>query len=154
MQSERIRLMKTYRMRTWLAVCTAGVSLAAPAAVWADETAAQPATDSYSGLVTFVNPQAHAIEVKGWALLPARRFQMGNNCAFNVVDKNPAGIGDLRAGEKVRVSYQDAHGVLIASRVDQEPMRYEGMVAAIDPDKHTLTVHSPATSRQLQWPTD
>jgi hypothetical protein len=148
--------MKTYRMRTWLAACTAGVSLATPAAVWADDAATAPRNnvDDYTGIVTLVNPQAHSVEVKGWALLPARRFELGNSCTFNVVDKNPGAVNDLRPGEKVRVSYQDVHGVYIASRVDQEPMRYEGMVAAIDPDKHTLTLHSPATSRQLQWPAD
>lgn len=147
--------MKTYRMRTWLAACTAGVSLATPVAVWADDAATAPASrdvDDYTGIVTLVNPQAHAVEVKGWALLPTRRFELGNSCTFNVVDKNPGAVNDLRPGEKVRVSYQDVHGVYIASRVDQVPMRYEGMVSAIDPDKHTLTLHSPATSRQFQWP--
>ena len=50
-------------------------------------------------------------------------------------------IGDLRPGQKVTVGYQDAHGVLVADRVTQQPMRDEGMVKAIDPATQTLTLH-------------
>lgn len=155
--------MKTNRMKNWLAVCTAGVSLAAPVAVWADDAASTPAPtpaatapklDDYTGMVTSFNPQSKVVEIKGWALLPSRRFELGDNCTYNMVDKNPGAMSDLRLGEKVKISYQDVQGVYVASRVDQQAMREEGMVKAIDPNKHTLTLHGPTMSKELQWPAD
>jgi hypothetical protein len=60
---------------------------------------------------------------------------------FITVENNHGTANDLRPGEKVTVSYQASHGVLIADRIEQRPVRFEGMVAAIDPGKHTLTLH-------------
>jgi len=54
----------------------------------------------------------------------------------------------------VTVTYQDVHGVLIASRIEQEPMRFEGMVKAIDADKHTLTLHQRALDKELVMPAE
>jgi hypothetical protein len=66
------------------------------------------------------------------------------------LDKNDALVTDLRPGANVMVRYQDAHGVLIADRVEQQPMRFEGMVKAIDPDKRVLILHRPGLTKTLQ----
>jgi len=63
-------------------------------------------------------------------------------------------MSDLRPGEKVRVSYQDSHGVLIADRVEQQPMLSEGMVKAIDPAGRTLTLHFRGVDKTFQIAND
>ncbi len=71
-----------------------------------------------------------------------------------LLDKNPADIGDVRAGQKVIVSYQDSHGVLIAGHVQQEAMRYEGMVKAMDAEHHMLTLHASGSDKEIQLADD
>ena len=53
-----------------------------------------------------------------------KTFNFGDTCAFTQLDKKPGTMNDLRPGEKIKVSYQDSHGVLIADRIEQEPMLY------------------------------
>jgi len=147
--------MKTTRSKIWMAVCTSFFTAAAMFPVRADG----PATDtvknekSYTGTVVSVDPKEHVLSVKGWAMMN-KAFNAGDTCSVSQLDRNKATLNDVRAGEKVRVSYQDAHGVLIASRVEQEPIRFEGMVKAIDNDKHTLTLHQTALDKQVQFPAD
>ena len=151
--------MKTTRSKTWttwMAVCASGLTLGTALPAVADGTAtATPATDekSYTGTVVSIDPKEHVLDVKGWMMIN-RSFNLGGNCFYSQLDRNNATANDLRAGEKVTVSYQDAHGVLIASRVEQEPMRFEGMVKAIDNDKHILTLHQTALDKQVQFPAD
>jgi hypothetical protein len=57
---------------------------------------------------------------------------------------------DLRPGERVTVSYQDANGVLVANRIKQEPMIEAGMIRAIDPAAHTLTLYSGCTDETFR----
>jgi hypothetical protein len=59
-------------------------------------------------------------------------------------------VGDLRPGEKVKVTYQNVDGVLVADRVEQIPMRFEGKVTTIDPVTHTLKLHRPTLDKQMQ----
>jgi Cu/Ag efflux protein CusF len=129
------------------------------APAWADEPAATAAPaaaksneKSYTGTVVSVDPKEHVLNVKGWMLNKA--FNLGETCFYSQLDRNNATANDLRVGEKVTVSYVDSHGVLIASRVEQEPMRFEGMIKAIDNDKHLLTLHQATLDKQLQLPTD
>jgi Cu/Ag efflux protein CusF len=49
---------------------------------------------------------------------------------------------DLRPGQKVKVGYQEAQGVLAADRVEQIPLRSAGMVKVIDPNAHKLVLHT------------
>jgi Cu/Ag efflux protein CusF len=57
---------------------------------------------------------------------------------------------DLRPGQKVTVSYQNAEGVLVADHIVQQPIRYVGTVQAIDPPQHTLTVRHGAMDKEFQ----
>jgi len=153
--------MKTTRSNTWvtwLAVCASVLTAGAMLPALADEPAAAttPAAKSeksYTGTVMSVDPKEHVLSVKGWTMMN-KAFNLGDNCLIAQLDHNNATVNDLRAGEKVTVSYQDAHGVLIASRVAQEPMQFEGMIKAIDNDKHTLTLHQRALDKQIQFPAD
>jgi len=141
-----------------MAVCASVFTAGALLPALADEPAGTAATTvknekSYTGTVVSVDPKEHVLSVKGWTMMN-KAFNLGDNCLISQLDHNSAAVNDLRAGEKVTVNYQDAHGVLIASRVAQEPMQFEGMIKAIDNDKHTLTLHQRALDKQIQFPAD
>jgi len=107
-------------------------------------TADQPATTaglnkSYTGQVVSVDPKENTLKVKRF--VRSKTFNLGAACSFILADAIAGTVNDLRPGEKVTVSYQNAHEVLIAGRIQQQPMRLDGMVTAIDPDKRTLTLH-------------
>src|SRR3974390_2889825 len=111
--------MKTTTTGTWKAVC---VSVLATVTAWtaiADQPAETTPTKSektYTGTVVAVDSKEHVLSVKGWAF-SKKSFNLGENCVCTLLEKNPAEVSDLRAGQKVEVSYQDVHGVLIADRV-------------------------------------
>jgi len=147
--------MKTKALRTWAAVGLSVLTATAAYRASADDasakaTAAKP-DKTYTGTVVSVNPQENRLDVKGF-LFSKKEFNLGNNCAYAIVGKDTGAISDLRPGQKVTVGYQDAHGVLIADRVTQRPMRDEGMVKAIDPTTQTLTLHLGVTDKTFQLP--
>jgi hypothetical protein len=77
-------------------------------------------------------------------------FNFGESCTYIVPGKANAKINEVRVGEKVKVTYQEVQGVLIADRVEQLPMQFEGRIAEIDAGKHTLTLHRPGLDKDLQ----
>ncbi len=128
------------------------LALTATAALRASADQVTPAATpekSYTGMVTSIDPQEHELSVKKWMFLN-KKFNLGDGCAYTLVDKGTGAIGDLRPGQKVTVRYQDAHGVLVADSVAQQPMRYEGTVKAIDPIGHTLSLHRHGVDKTLQ----
>jgi len=126
-------------LATWAAVLTASNDPFATA-VRQDK--------SFTGQVVSVDPKENRLKVKGF--IRSKTFNLGAACGFILPDESTGTANDLRPGEKVTVSYQNVHNVLIASRVQQQPMRLEGIVEAIDPDKRTLTLRRPALSTQFQ----
>jgi Cu/Ag efflux protein CusF len=133
-----------------MVVCASVLTLTAlPSAADQATTAAKP-DKIYAGTVVSVNPNGRTIEVKG--LLFSKNFNLGENCAYVLWNKPAGAIGDLRAGEKVKIAYQDASGVLVADRIKQEPMTDQGMVKAIDPAAHTLTLRSGLMDKTMQIP--
>lgn len=149
--------MKTTRIKTWLAVCASVLAATAMFRASAEQAASaaksgQSKPDKYfTGTVVSVNPDERVVGVKDW--WPWKRtFNLGNNCAISQLNKGNATAGDLRPGEKVTVAYQDVHGVRIADRVEQDPMRFKGMVKSIDVVRHTMVLHRPALDKELQLP--
>jgi Cu/Ag efflux protein CusF len=104
----------------------------------------------YTGTVISVNPNESTLKVKG--LLFSKNFNLGENCSYVLWNKPAGAVSDLRAGEKVDVAYQDANGVLVADRIHQEPMTAKGMVKAVDPAGHTLTLRSDWIDKKIQIP--
>ncbi len=102
---------------------------------------------TYSGTIVSVDTNELVLTVKWWAMFK-KSFNLGGDCAVSQLENSHARITDLRPGEKVSVEYQDAHGVLIASRIEQEPMHAEGMVKSIAPDHGVMTLHSSTMDRQ------
>ncbi|HEY5042510.1 MAG TPA: hypothetical protein VIK53_10960 [Verrucomicrobiae bacterium] len=142
--------MKTTRTKYLMAACAAVLTATAAFRASADQSATTARPDeNYTGTVTAVDPQEHVLSVKGW-MLSHKSFNLGDNCAYTLLNQNAGGVNNLRPGEKVTVSYQDAHGVLIADRVKQEPMKFEGMVQTIDPAKNKLTLHRTGLDKELQ----
>jgi len=140
--------MKTTRA-IWTAICMAGLTWTSTFPASADQTATAARPEkSYTGTVVSVDPKENTLETRGFVL--SKKFNLGAGCDYQLLGKNAGTADDLRPGEKVTVNYQDAAGVLIANRVEQQPMRYEGMVKAIDPNTRTLTVHVRGMDKQLQ----
>lgn len=145
--------MKMTGTKNWLAVFASVLTVAAFRAAADQPALVAPPENHYTGTVSAIDPDEHVLNVQGW-LRMHKTFNLGENCVYTQLGKNPATAGDLHPGEKVTVSFQNMHGVLIASRVTQEPMRYEGMVKAVDPANHTLTLHRTAWDKKLQFPAD
>ena len=146
--------MKTIRAKNWTAVCATVSAVMVTFGASADQTATVARPDKkYTGTVIAVDPNEHTLSVKGWTMFN-KSFNLGESCAYALLDINSGTAGDLRRGEKVTVSYQNAHGVLIADRIQQQPMRFEGMVTAIAPDKHTLMLHRPGLDKKLEIAAD
>ena len=122
--------------------------------VMADQASTTPTPGKvYSGLVTSIDRQEHVLTVRSW-VFSKKSFNLGDGCTYVLLDKNSAGMDDLRAGQKVRVVYQDSHGVLIAGRVIEEPMRYEGMVKGLDANNHSLILHRNGSDKKMQIASD
>jgi hypothetical protein len=127
------------KTRTLFAGLITGACVLAASKVMANPDAAARSQESYTGTIVSVKPQERMLTVKGF--LFSKKFNLGDNCAYMMLN-NPSGtINDLRPGEKVAVKYEDASGVLIADRIRQKPMTYEGTLKTIDPTTHTMTVH-------------
>lgn len=145
--------MKTTKLKNWLAVGAAILTVSMAIRASADQpsasaTAAHP-DKHYSGTIASVDRSEHTLTVKGWFLFK-KTFNLGDNCAYQLWEKPDATAAGLHPGEKVTVSYQDVQGVLIADRVHQHPMHYEGAIKSIDPDHHSLTLRLSAWDKQMQ----
>jgi len=144
--------MKTTNAKNWTEVCAAVLTAVAACRATADEAAAAPKPQKpdkqFTGRVVSVSPQERTLNAKG--IFFTKRFNLGVACTYMMLDNKSGALADLRPGEKVTVSYQNANGVLIADGVVQEPMRYEGMVQAIDPVAHTLALHTSGMTRTFQ----
>ena len=163
-----VKLMKLNSIKHWMTVGMAAFAVSTvygdgtdqpPVAVRAAEPVAAPAKPEqyYTGTVVSVDPKERVLCVRQWAL-SAKAFNLGDNCAyallFTTVANNHGQINDLRPGEKVTVRYQNLEGVRIADRVEQRPVRCEGKVVALDPNRHLLTLHARGWDQEWTIGTD
>ena len=133
-------VMKTKTLRIGTVVCVSFLTIAGAFTSAADdaETNAIP-HKPYTGAIVSVDTKEHTLVLEGF--FTSKTFNLGGNCAYTFVDKGTGAIGDLHPGQRVEVVYQEAHNVLVADRVTQEPMCYEGTVKACDPAQRTITLH-------------
>src|SRR5580765_8200580 len=145
--------MKTMQLSKWVAVGAAVLVSTTGIRALADQatttTTAVTLAKNYTGTIGSVDPKEGVLNVRGGAF-GSKKFTLGENSTFLTLDKSAAPINDLRAGQKVLVVYQNAHGVLAANRVEQIPMRYEGSVKVIDTAKGTMTLHLRAMSKEFR----
>ncbi len=145
--------MKTTRSTYWTALCASVLTLTAVLRAPADQTATATKPDkTYTGTVNAVDPNERTLDVKG--IMLSKKFNLGDNCAYALWNKPAGTIGDLRPGEKVTVAYQNVAGVLVADRVEQHPMRYEGRVQAIDSTTRSLTLRRHGLDKTFQIAND
>jgi hypothetical protein len=144
--------MKTQALCGWMAVCASILTLMAFTSAADPATTAAKPDKTYTGTVISVDPSQNTLQVKG--LLFSKNFNLGENCSYVMWSKPAGAMTDLRAGEKIKVAYQDASGVLVADRIQQEPMMDRGMVKAIDPATHTLKLRSGWVEKTIQVPDD
>lgn len=137
---------------TVAAAFSAAADDAASPAVTPASPAATPTISekSCTGTVVSMDANEHVLRVKGW-FFQHREYNLGNNCVYSQPGNDNAPINTLRPGEKVKVSYQDRHGVLIADRVEEIPMRVEGTITALNSTNHMLTVRD-TISHQFRLP--
>jgi hypothetical protein len=142
-------IMKTNILRTWTAVCVSALTMTAALKSSADDTAmAGIPNKSYTGTVVSVDAKERLLGLQGTFL--TKKFNLGDNCTYALVDKPAGAISDLRPGQRVMVVYQESHGVLVANRVAQQPESYEGTVKACDPIQRTMTLHTRGMDRTFQ----
>jgi len=134
-------IMKTKALLTRTAVYVSVLTIAGALASSADDTATNAIPHkSYTGTVVSVDAKEHTLGLEGF--FTSKTFNLGDNCAYTFADKGAGAIGDLHPGQRVEVVYQEMHDVLVADRVTQEPMCYEGTVKACDPVQRTITFHA------------
>lgn len=144
--------MKTTKTMVWMAVSLSALTATATFRASADQTAtaAKPVEKSYTGMVKIVNLNERTLDMQEF--LWTKDFNLGSVCNFTLPDGSAGTLNDLKPGEKVTVHYQDANDVLVADSIAQQAMTYEGMVKAIDPAKHTMTIHLRVLDKQFQLP--
>jgi Cu/Ag efflux protein CusF len=108
------------------------------------------AEESYTGTVKSVDPKEHVLKVEGLVL--SKQFNLGANCTYSYVrqDKDKGTVDNLRPGQKVKVSYENASGVLVANRIEQLPQHYRGRVRTVDAEKHELTIRMRGVEKTLR----
>jgi len=140
--------MKTNKLNYTLIRCATIIGSSAVMSTLADEAnQSLPQDKTYAGVISSVSQPEHTLGIKGWLL--TKHFNLGQACAITLPDKTAGTTSDLRPGENVVVHYQNINGVLIADGVEQKPMRMEGRVAKIDPDKHMLTLHQTGLDKDM-----
>ena len=106
----------------------------------ADSSSPPAHEKTYTGVVMSLNTNDHVLYLRGW-MSQRRPFNLGDSCAYFQQAGESVAINNLQPGQKVVVSYQDRHGVLIADRIQDVPMRLEGTVEYLDPTNHMVTIH-------------
>ena len=145
--------MKTTAISKWTAVSFALWTACAAVNARADQAVPAGKNEkSYTGTILSVDAGEHTLHVKG--LMLEKSFNLGESCAITLPDDRPGAAGDLRPGQKVRIDYRDSDGVLVADRLQQEALRFEGVVREIDAAKHTMTVRERELDKTFQLPAD
>jgi hypothetical protein len=112
---------------------------ALPAGVNANPDPATQGQESYwTGTLTAVNTGEKTLRGERWRL--PKTFHLGVQCAISTIDNKQAALGDLRPGEEVQIRYQDAEGVLVADRIAEKALRYNGSVRDVDLKAGTVTM--------------
>ncbi len=121
--------------------------------VFAPADGTTPAKEkNYSGTIITLDAKEKVVKVQGYLL--TKTFELADNCELKLGDKREASLGDFRPGQRVDVVYKDASGVLVASRISQELLRFSGEITAIDRVNHTFDVHDPGLTRTFTMPDD
>ncbi len=146
--------MSTSYAKKRVAVLVAILTTAALNASAAQTAASAGPEKDYTGTVATVDRNENTLEAKSF--LFSKKFNLGSGCVYSYLENTNGSETGLHAGQKVTVFYQNVDGVLVAGRVEQQPMRFEGRVKSVDPATRTVTVHEDGLglNKQFQFATD
>ncbi len=134
-----LNVMKIILLYGWAIVCVFILMTMVPGSALANEPAMNITSDiNCVGTITFVDPQKSMLVVRGY--VSTKTFNLGSSCIYVLINNRIGTINDLSDGQKVKVFYQDANGVLAADRVEQQSQDFEGRVTAIDSTNRTLAL--------------
>ena len=122
--------MKTIEFYSRVVAFASVVMLMSAMPTLGDGTTSTNLEKDYTGTINQVDVKQSTLEVKGF--LSSKKFNLGSSCVYVLLEKPFGAITDLRSGQKVKVFYQDANGILAADRVEQQPQSFEGRVTSID----------------------
>ncbi len=132
-------------------ISAAVVALNSTAAADPASTYSGPAK-TFTGDVLAVDLSQHTVKVRSPWLI-GKTFSLGAACAYAFLDGAPDAPAALHPGQKISVIYQSVDGVLVADRIMQRRLRFNGWVQAVDRNAHTLTVQPGgfALTRKFQF---
>jgi Cu/Ag efflux protein CusF len=112
-----------------------------------DKAGAAEKEKQWKGTVLAIDAKEKTLRAKG--PLWARTFNLAGGCAFMIGERN-AKLDEFRPGQKVRVTYKDAGGVLVATRVAQEKLVYTGTVQELDAKARVLTLKQTVATKRFR----
>lgn len=137
-------IIRTALMSAGLSVLASTLALCAHA----DEKATVAGKEKqWKGTVLAIDAREKTLRGRG--LLWAQTFNLADNCTFSNGERN-AKLDDFRPGQKVRVAYKDAGGVLVADRVVQEKLVDSGTVQEMDAKGRTLALKRTAGTKRFR----
>ena len=110
-----------FRAVTTLGIIAVALAFAAPAR-GEEPAAAKPekaAPKHFTGVIQSVDATAGVIVKNNKEV--SKTFKVGEKTKYSTADKKDAAIGDLKAGEKVLVSYTEDGGTLTAHKIGPPP---------------------------------
>jgi Cu/Ag efflux protein CusF len=85
-------------------------------------------SDTFSGTLTAIDLNERTLKAK--AFLGSKQFDLADDCSIVISGKPDAGLSDLRLGEKIVLSYDDADGVNIVNRIASAEASQAALTAA------------------------
>lgn len=73
---------------------------------------------TFTGTIRAIDARTRTVTAR--SLMGEKKFHLANGCKIVVNGKTDAGLSDLRIGDRMSVSYEDADGVLVANRIGRE----------------------------------
>ena len=86
--------------------------------VWTARKIEQNA-EAFVGTIQAIDAGARTVRAR--SLMSEKKFNLAEGCRIVVEGKADAGLRDLRIGDRVEFSYEDANGVLVVNRIGRDP---------------------------------
>jgi Cu/Ag efflux protein CusF len=74
--------------------------------------------ESFVGTIQAIDATSRTVKARSF--MSERKFNLADGCRIVVDGKADAGLRDLRIGDKVEFSYEEANGVLVANRIGHD----------------------------------
>ena len=113
-----------------------------------DLPATAPPEKTLEGVATSISQPDKTNLVKTfWS---SKTVNLADDCKVLLPDKSGAGLAALRPGQRVKINYENIHGVRVAHQIEQENMAFTGHVMAMDPTNHLLTLRHRGLDKTFQ----